>query len=85
MSDLGYAKMQLVLDLVECKKMKANNDIEGLQRMVPIAQFRAITLANFDSNWREHNVRSKKYVEKLGILFDEFSSYHNSELKKYSL
>jgi len=77
MTDLSLAKRELVLDLVCCIRLANENNIRGLISFVPITQHRAITILQFDKNWRKHKVRSKSYKGSLGDLFDRFSEYHS--------
>jgi len=77
MHDLPYAKRELVLDLVECIKMRNENDIEGLKSFVPYTQRRANLISHIDPNWRNHKVRAKCYTGFLGDLYDSFSEYHS--------
>jgi len=70
--EVGDAKRELVLDLVECLK-----DPSVIPTLVYSAQRRAIRLTHAGIEWRKHRVRSKLYKGPLGALYDEFKPYQS--------
>jgi hypothetical protein len=71
--EIGEAKRELVLDLLECRK-----DPSVTPCLVSSAQVKAIRLTQAGVDWRKHTVRSKLYKGTLGSLYDEFKPYQSS-------
>lgn len=72
--EIGVAKRELVLDLIECRK-----DPSAISILVVSAQMRAIRLTQAGVDWRKHRVRSKLYKGQLGALYDEFRPHQSSD------
>lgn len=87
--EIGEAKRQLVLDLVECIKEMSRKLMDGspyvntevVQSLTSYAQIRAIDLTREGIDWRNHTVRSKHFKGKLGDLYDKFAPYQSKSLK----
>ena len=76
--EIGQAKRDLVLDLLEFKKI-IQSEGRVSTTMMMAAQMGAIRLTQAGVDWRNHKVRSRSYKGLLGVLYDEFKQYHHKD------